>query len=51
MGKGYFSDVSFFINVEPIINGLVNEIVASSVNCVESSDLWHLRLGHLNLVL
>lgn len=47
MGKGYFSDVLFFINVEPMINGLVNEIVASSVNYVESSNFWHSRLGHL----
>ncbi|KAL8088682.1 hypothetical protein AgCh_038452 [Apium graveolens] len=48
-GKGYLSDGLFLINVEPVLGGFINDSVAPSVNCVESSDLWHLRLGHLNL--
>ena len=47
-GKGYLSDGLFLINVEPVLGGFINDSVAPSVNCVESSDLWHLRLGHLN---
>ena len=47
-GKGYLSDGLFLINVEPMVGNFINEIVIPSVNCVESSDLWHSRLGHLN---
>ena len=45
VGKGYLSDGLFLINVEPVLGGFIN---VPSVNCVESSDLWHSRLGHLN---
>ncbi|KAK1378365.1 hypothetical protein POM88_025109 [Heracleum sosnowskyi] len=47
-GKGYLSDGLFLINVEPGLDSFINDSVAPSVNCVESSDLWHARLGHLN---
>jgi hypothetical protein len=47
-GKGYLSDGLFLINVEPVLGSFINDSVAPSVNCVESSDLWHARLGHLN---
>ncbi|KAL8096136.1 hypothetical protein AgCh_037185 [Apium graveolens] len=47
-GKGYLLDGLFLINVEPVIDDSVNEIVDSFVNCVKSSDLWHSRLDHLN---
>ncbi|KAL8149671.1 hypothetical protein AgCh_006619 [Apium graveolens] len=47
-GKGYLSYDLFLISVEPVLGSFINDSVAPSVNCVESSDLWHLRLGHLN---
>ena len=47
-GKGYFSDGLFLINVEPVLGSFINDSVAPSAYNVESSDLWHSRLGHLN---
>lgn len=47
-GKGYLSDGLFVINVEPFHSGLVTDNISPSVNFVESSSLWHARLGHLN---
>ena len=47
-GKGYLSDGLFLINVEPVLGSFINNNVNPSVNNVESSDLWHSRLGHLN---
>jgi len=47
-GKGYLSDGLFLINVEPVLGGFINDIASPSVNNIESSDLWHSRLGHLN---
>ncbi|KAL8108528.1 hypothetical protein AgCh_024838 [Apium graveolens] len=46
-GKGYLSNGLFVINVEPVLGNLNNNIIPS-VNYVESSDIWHSRLGHLN---
>jgi len=48
IGKGYLSDGLFLINVEPAKGGFINDDSAPSVNCIESSVLWHSRLGHLN---
>ena len=45
-GKGYLSNGLFVINAEPVLGSLVNNI--PYVNCLESSNLWHARLGHLN---
>ena len=47
-GKGYLSDGLFLINVEPVLGNFIDDNVSPSVNCVESSDLWHSRLGYLN---
>lgn len=40
--------IYILINVEHVSDGLINEIISFSVNCVESSDLWHSRIGILN---
>ena len=48
IGKGYLSNGLFLINVEPVLGGFINDSVELSVNNIESSDLWHSRLGHLN---
>ena len=37
----------FLINVDSVLGGFINDNDSPSVKCVESSDLWHLRLGHL----
>ena len=42
VGKGYSFDAMFKLNI--------NEIKECSVYIVESSDLWHARLGHLKIV-
>ena len=47
-GKGYLSDGLFLINVEPVLGSFINDSVAPSVYNIESPDLWHSRLGHLN---
>ena len=47
-GKGYLSDGLFLINAKPLLGSFINETVSPSVNCVESSNFWHSRLGHLN---
>ena len=43
VGKGYFSDNMFKLNVANINNNINN-----SAYIVDSSDLWHNRLGHVN---
>ena len=48
VGKGYMCDGLFKLNVMTIVSKL-NEIkVASSSYLLESSHLWHGRLGHVN---
>ena len=44
VGKGYVSDGLFKLNVMAIIN----KNNQSSVYLLESSNLWHGRLGHIN---
>ena len=44
VGKGYVSDELFKLNVMTIIN----KNNKSSVYMLESSNLWHGRLGHVN---
>ena len=44
VGKGYVSDGLFKLNVMTIIN----KNNKSSVYMLESSNLWHGRLGHVN---
>ena len=43
VGKGYCDQGFFVLNVSEIINGFV-----SSVYIVDSYDIWHARLGHVN---
>ena len=45
VGKGYCSGELFKLNVLDVI---MNENVSSSAYLVDSSDLWHARLGHVN---
>ena len=44
-GKGYCSRELFKLNV---LNVIMNENVSSSIYLVDSFDLWHGRLGHVN---
>ncbi|KAL8124691.1 hypothetical protein AgCh_012369 [Apium graveolens] len=46
-GKGYLSNGLFVINVDPVLGSLNNNVIPT-VNCIESSNIWHARLGHLN---
>ena len=45
VGKGYLSKDLFKMNVMTVIN---NNKGASSVYMLESSNVWHGRLGHVN---
>ncbi|KAL0442916.1 UNVERIFIED_CONTAM: hypothetical protein Slati_2014300 [Sesamum latifolium] len=45
IGKGYLDDGLFKVRVENNKNDMSNSIILN----VESSTLWHSRLGHLNL--
>ena len=45
MGKGYLSNGLFKMNVMTVID---NNKGASSVYMLESSNVWHGRLGHVN---
>lgn len=49
IGKGYLSDGILKINLMTIVTyeNLNNKNV-SSTSMLESSDLWHVRLGHVN---
>ena len=45
VGKGYLSDSLFKLNVMTINNNKNND---SSAYLLESDNLWHARLGHVN---
>ena len=45
VGKGYLSDGLFKLNVMTINNNKNND---SSAYLLESDNLWHARLGHVN---
>jgi len=45
VGKGYLTEGLFKLNV--MVVDSMNKIVASSY-LLESNDLWHIRLGHIN---
>src|SRR5262249_21500440 len=47
VGKGYVSDGLFILNVKNVFES--NENSPTSIFHVESCDLWHARLGHVNL--
>lgn len=47
LGKGYVSEGLFKMNVMPIVTSKNNKN-SSSVYLLESSNLWHDRLGHVN---
>ena len=42
MGKGYCDQGLFLLNISEIINE------SSSAYIVDSYDMWHARLGHVN---
>ena len=52
IGKGYLSDGLFKLHVDNVLNKDVVDISSSStsysVNIMESSNLCHNRLGHVN---
>lgn len=48
VGKGYLTDGPFVLNIINIASKL-NEIVLSSDYIVESINLWHGRLGRVNV--
>ena len=45
VGKGYCNQGLFMLNVSDIIN---NNASSSSAYIVDSCDIWHGRLGHVN---
>ena len=47
MRKGYVNDELFKVNVM-IVKPKINNKVGSSAYLLESSNLWHSRLGHVN---
>ncbi|BBH02484.1 NOL1/NOP2/sun family protein [Prunus dulcis] len=47
VGKGYLTDGHFKMNVMTVVHKVNNNKV-SSAYMLESSDLWHGRLGHVN---
>ncbi|KAG7552374.1 Zinc finger CCHC-type [Arabidopsis thaliana x Arabidopsis arenosa] len=47
VGKGYLCDGLFKLNVVPIVNKNAGNSSAS-VYLLDSNDLWHARLGHVN---
>ena len=47
VGKGYMSDVLFKLNVMTVVPSVINNTTSSSY-LLESSNLWHGRLGHMN---
>ena len=47
VGKGYMSDGMWKLNVMTIIKSYINK-VSTSAYILESSNLWHGRLGHVN---
>ena len=50
IGKGYMSEGLFKINVfnDNVIASTINKSFMSSTYIVESCELWHSRLGHVN---
>ena len=46
MGKGYVKDGMFKMNVITIKNAMNKEKFSAYI--LESSNLWHSRLGHIN---
>lgn len=47
VGKGYMSDGLFKMNVMTVIPSVINKNTSSSY-LLDSSNLWHGRLGHVN---
>ena len=47
VGKGYLNGSLFTVN---LASEIVNENVSSSAYIVESINLWHGRVGHVNFV-
>ena len=47
VGRGYMSDGLFKINVMTIVSNFNNKNT-SSAYMIESSNVWHGRLGHVN---
>ena len=48
VGKGYVSNGLFKLNVMTVKPKIMNETNSSFVYVLESSNLWHGRLGHVN---
>ena len=50
VGKGYMSEGLFKLNVfnDNVIASTINKDFMSSAYIVESYELWHSRLGHVN---
>ena len=47
VGKGYVTEGLFKLNVMTVVPK-INKVKQSSVYLIESSNLWHGRLGHVN---
>ena len=47
VGKSYMSDGLFKLNVMTVVPSVINNTTSSSY-LLESSNLWHGRLGHVN---
>lgn len=48
VGKGYLVDVLFVLNTI-LVSNLINASASNSAYIVESIDVWHGRLGHVNV--
>ena len=48
MGKGYLSEGLFKLNVMTVMPITNNKNKASSSYLIESSNIWHGRLGHVS---
>ena len=48
VGKGYVSNGLFKLNIMTVKQKIMNKKNASFVYVIESSNLWHGRLGHVN---
>ena len=46
VGKGYYDQGFFMLNVYEVIND--NASSSSSILLIDSYDIWHARLGHVN---
>jgi len=49
IGKGYICDGLFKLSLMPFSSNKIYDSSSLSITNVESCDMWHARLGHINL--